>query len=370
MILITIPPLTLICSLSGLVLSAARETRQWRARQPSAFLGTFFTVNALTALSLTLFKNIPIYDGVRLFLPAFAFLAGLAGIGSYHLVQFLAREKPREVASRAIAATVMLFSAISLARIHPFELSYFNILVGGLNGAARIGLESTYWNDTFTLDLAGTMNAKYRNSVFSEVAGLKYTFRYYKEIGVLDESIAQHPTDYDYYLLQYRQGWFRGTDWFYSNYMTPEYAVQREGVPLLEIYKSPRAHRAERPDLNAEAWQEVSPRGFEWRRYLIVPESGAYDLMIVSPLSHRLWIDKRAMQNVSRRYHSYWTYRVPLEKGVHALDLLFPAAQTAPDFFPLWRAPDGKKGVIPRDNLLPVENAVKPPETAPPPPRL
>ena len=31
--------------------------------------------------------------------------------------------------------------------MHPFGLSYYNELVGGLPGAERLGLELTYWND-------------------------------------------------------------------------------------------------------------------------------------------------------------------------------------------------------------------------------
>ena len=31
--------------------------------------------------------------------------------------------------------------------LHPFGLSYYNLLVGGLPGAERLGLELTYWSD-------------------------------------------------------------------------------------------------------------------------------------------------------------------------------------------------------------------------------
>jgi hypothetical protein len=32
--------------------------------------------------------------------------------------------------------------------MHPFQLSYYNLLVGGLWGADRLGLEVTYWGDS------------------------------------------------------------------------------------------------------------------------------------------------------------------------------------------------------------------------------
>jgi hypothetical protein len=40
-----------------------------------------------------------------------------------------------------------LVQAHGVIALHPFGLSYYNGLVGGLPGAERLGLELTYWND-------------------------------------------------------------------------------------------------------------------------------------------------------------------------------------------------------------------------------
>jgi hypothetical protein len=37
--------------------------------------------------------------------------------------------------------------------IHPFGLSYYNLLVGGLPGAEKLGLELTYWGDAVNAPL-------------------------------------------------------------------------------------------------------------------------------------------------------------------------------------------------------------------------
>jgi hypothetical protein len=47
--------------------------------------------------------------------------------------------------------------AVSLARIHPYELSYYNVLVGGLPGAVRIGFERQYY-DLIYVELVEWMN--------------------------------------------------------------------------------------------------------------------------------------------------------------------------------------------------------------------
>ncbi|MFQ5673182.1 MAG: ArnT family glycosyltransferase [Nitrospinales bacterium] len=359
---ITLPPLTLILSLFGLVMSAWREIRSYFSRRAADFLGLFFTLNALSALGLTLFKNIPIYDGVRLFLSAFPFLAGLAGIGSFYLARIAARQSIQSILAPGLAVAVIFFSGLSLARIHPFELSYFNLFVGGPQGARKLGLESTYWNDAFTLETAAMMNRKYHGKAFSEVTGLKYTFKYYKQIGILDPSISQKKTDYDYYLLQYRQGWFKARDWFYADYLTPEYAVRREGVPLLEIYKSMEAQGKDRPDLtNTKAGSKISPKGFEWFRYLVIPETGRYRFAIFTPHEHTFKIDEKPSRKLDfRNHHGLWEYAVQLTKGVHTLELFFPHTGKPVEFYPAWITPAGDKGLVPRKALIPAKTTATP----------
>ena len=41
----------------------------------------------------------------------------------------------------------MLGQGYGVVALHPFGLSYYNVLVGGLPGAERLGLELTYWGD-------------------------------------------------------------------------------------------------------------------------------------------------------------------------------------------------------------------------------
>ncbi len=94
------------------------------------------------ALFLGLFStNVAVYDGERLFLVVFPFLAILTGQG----FGFLWRDRRR--ARRAILLTVLVLQAGGVVWMHPFGLSYYNALVGGLPGAERLGLELTYWGD-------------------------------------------------------------------------------------------------------------------------------------------------------------------------------------------------------------------------------
>src|SRR5262249_5018596 len=48
---------------------------------------------------------------------------------------------------RVILAGLLLAQGVGVASMHPFGLSYYNAMVGGLPGAKRLGLEGTYWSD-------------------------------------------------------------------------------------------------------------------------------------------------------------------------------------------------------------------------------
>jgi 4-amino-4-deoxy-L-arabinose transferase-like glycosyltransferase len=99
----------------------------------------------VTILSfLVLFSTrVPVYDGERLFLhvfPAWSLLIGL-GFGSlWNYVRAAGR-------TRVALALCLIAQGYGVVALHPFGLSYYNGLVGGLPAAKRLGLELTYWND-------------------------------------------------------------------------------------------------------------------------------------------------------------------------------------------------------------------------------
>lgn len=357
MVAVTTSPWTLIFSLMGMIMGGAHAIGRKLTRPPNADLDMFLSLNFFAALALTMFKNIPLYDGVRLFLPAFPFVSGLAGSGLFHLSRCIKKENIKLIISTGLTGLALICSIVSLVRIHPFELSYFNMFIGGLPGAKKLGLEPTYWNDAFTLKTAKMMKENYPNKVFSRRSGIGITFDYYREIGALGENITQSKTDYDFHLLQHRLGWFKSEHWFYSLYLNPEYSVKREGVPLLEIYKPLKILKKERDDFEAVAIGSSGGfKNFEWRKYLIVKKTGSHRFGILTAQENKLWIDFKRVDPLPEKYQDIWEYEVFLEKGVHVLKLDFPRLTESPRFFPAWIFPEEKKGVIPREVLVPMEN--------------
>ncbi|WP_246666637.1 glycosyltransferase family 39 protein [Bradyrhizobium guangdongense] len=87
----------------------------------------------------------PAFTGLRHFLFVIPPLAVLAGIGLDLALTALAK-RGRIVVSGAVAAGVacLLWDAVTLVRLHPYENLYYNSLVGGLQGASR-RYDLDYW---------------------------------------------------------------------------------------------------------------------------------------------------------------------------------------------------------------------------------
>ena len=121
--------------------------RRWRDDRA----GTLLLANALVLLIVRALPGVPPHDGVRLFLPSFAFLAALAGVGVASVLAFAPGRPDGGVARRraAVVGVLLLYagSATSAIWYAPQWLSYYNLAVGGLPGATALGMEPTYYWD-------------------------------------------------------------------------------------------------------------------------------------------------------------------------------------------------------------------------------
>lgn len=131
--LATLPPGLLILGSVGLAAG-------WRSRRADPFP---ILLAAVVLFFLGLFSGrAPVYDQERLFLLIFTPWALLVGLGFERLWERFAGARAR------LALVVFLIAqGTGAVMMHPFGLSYYNALVGGLPGAQRLGLELTYWGD-------------------------------------------------------------------------------------------------------------------------------------------------------------------------------------------------------------------------------
>ena len=150
---VTVPVTILAAATVGLVF-ALRDTRRDR-------IPLYFLAHMITLPTVRMFDT-PAHDGVRLFLPTFFFLAAFAGWGAVGIADAVARvvRAPATLARALMAAIVLVPAGWQLVKVHPFELSYYNELIGGPRGAWKAGLELAYWWDAFNERTIAELNER------------------------------------------------------------------------------------------------------------------------------------------------------------------------------------------------------------------
>jgi len=248
--------------------------RSFFRRRDRAFC-SMLALNALVPLVVLAAGQGLMYDGERLFMPAFPFLAALSGAGFSWLVYLLKAAFQRihrpvfaTVSSSAATVLLLITPVLGIASFYPHLLSYYSESVGGLPGAARLGLETTYWCESYSEAVEFiNRNAQPGDSIWVEPATYDVLV-YYQWHGILrnDVSIAitydPYPqtvfgkgvpfhkvavpyTQATFVIVQYHQTYLYDSDgqptevakWV-SN-LTPVYRVERQGIPILDVYRNP-----------------------------------------------------------------------------------------------------------------------------------
>ncbi|MCE5228460.1 glycosyltransferase family 39 protein [bacterium] len=265
MLLITTPVVALALMAVGVIRTVYRpQLRPY---------GAFFLICALVMLAVASAPATPKYDGVRLFLPVFPFLALLGGSGFVSLMRRIERllgrygahdSRRREWFTHKVAFAFVLLLLIdgggAIWRYYPFMLSYYNPLVGGLKGASR-NYESIYWGEALNQDTVNFLNSLPPGTKIKPLAMHEKCFKDLQGWGVLDADLrfdADPP--YDYHILQFRRGLFArperaladtgAFDMVYEVTASPVRHIlakdaahpikhdKGDGVPLLAIYKT------------------------------------------------------------------------------------------------------------------------------------
>jgi hypothetical protein len=201
-------------------------------RMKSEPLAVLFALHWLFLLVLRSLPHTPGHDGERQFLAAFGCLALVVGLGAATAVERLGRW------GRGIVVTALLEGAVSIALMMPFPLSYYSPLVGGLPGAARLGMEPTYYWDALTDDALEWLNE--RTPPGGKVLFPTYptAWRYLRQSGKLKAPVEYYdPGSWTWYVVQNRPGAFSPEDRALVDGEGPDHVViSKWGVPLLWIF--------------------------------------------------------------------------------------------------------------------------------------
>ena len=230
-------------------------------RRPTPFSITLF-LHFITLMIVRALPGAPPHDGIRLFLPAFGFWCVFAGIGAQRAFDGIGglSSNSLRLALRAAIVAALAGNAVSVVRYYPQTLSHYNLIAGGVRGAADKGMEPTYWWDGMDRDVITWLN--HRTQADEAVAfasganiGFLREYRGLRAKGVPDP--RQFP--FKWYVLQNRPGAFNRVDRM----------LMREHTPAFVKYPGRRKAGEQLPlDMNVpviaifshEQYQEVRSR--------------------------------------------------------------------------------------------------------------
>ena len=237
MTFVTLPPGILAACIYGSI-------RSWSTVKRSRLVPLLF-LNLAVIYGVGVLPNVPKYDGIRLFLPAFPFLACLAGMGLGEWWEYLSkrfRRNPHTV--RVIISIFFAFELVSVALVYPFGLSYYSLFIGGPRGASALGFETTYWGEVVDRAVVEFLNRNCKP--YSRVAIFPYgsqamdIFPYLFDVREDITLVEEWQAPYDYLVVVNRQGKLRGTPKLLLEKARPIFSKGRAGVRLCAVYEVPR----------------------------------------------------------------------------------------------------------------------------------
>jgi len=241
MTVVTIPETILLLILIGLFAIARLKSQRE--------IMVLFLFNAAFILSMGLLPGAVLHDVNRMLLPVLPFLAGLASCGFFLLARYLTERCQALVVLQGIkhlrakligvlSLLVLFPPALNLLMYHPFQLSYYNRLVGGIEGATQRGLEVTYLMEALTPDFLQFLNRDLPSNAVISGGIVNYMLAYYqREKRLRHDFRITYGKDFDYYIIQNRQSVFTPLNRPISKNVRPYATVRLHGIPLIYVYK-------------------------------------------------------------------------------------------------------------------------------------
>ena len=196
----------------------------------------FILLNAFYPIIFFSLPGVVRYDWVRLFLPAFPFVALVGGRGAVYISNIFGN-KYRVMVLMGLFTAWAVTLYFSVIRIHPWESAYYNEFVGGVQGAHKLGMESEFWGNSYLGVLP------WMNSHKADMMCVPFTTAavdYYQAMGQIEAGVVFGATGDTcrYAIILMRQGYIYRDPEIYTLLTSrkPVYTVSVDGVPLVGVY--------------------------------------------------------------------------------------------------------------------------------------
>jgi 4-amino-4-deoxy-L-arabinose transferase-like glycosyltransferase len=153
---LTVPAAVLLLYVAGFLHGVARAATPTPATPPGAAgppearttrsEELLLLLNAAFSLALIAWPTVPIFGGVKHWLPSMPFLA-LLGARALVLAGRALWPARGGAVTAALAAAALVPAAAAVAHFHPYGTAAYNELAGFAPGAASLGMQRQYWGD-------------------------------------------------------------------------------------------------------------------------------------------------------------------------------------------------------------------------------
>jgi 4-amino-4-deoxy-L-arabinose transferase-like glycosyltransferase len=201
--------------------------------------------NAFASLAVLSMPNLPIFGGVKHWLPSMPFLMIFAARALERVGSVAGELFPRtaRLAFPLLAALALAPALWGVVHNHPYGTSFYNEVAGGYPGGASLGMHRQYWSNNVTgvLDWLNKNAPPNARVFFHEVTW--DSFLAYRKAGLLRDDLqyAAGPEDSQLAAYQYMPE-FRDVEmqiWNVYRTQTPVFGLYLDETPQVVIYRRP-----------------------------------------------------------------------------------------------------------------------------------
>ena len=252
MTLFTVPLIVLVLAGVGIAFRRSCFAPPWAIERgaPANTNPDLLWLGCLVAPLLAIaIPTTPIFGGTKHWLPAYPFLALFAARGLRRAIEGLPAVRPRLDVASMIAFTGICLApgVVETAHSHPFGLSHYTPVAGGVPGAADLGMNRQFWGFT-TASLVSWLVERLPEGGSVWPGDTTWgAWHMLQAEGKLPQNIrpVRSMTEADYVLVHHETH-FNEVDyqaWVAFGTVRPVHVLQYDGVPIISVYENPARAR-------------------------------------------------------------------------------------------------------------------------------